>query len=147
MKLTPVRWILSIGLGMVLILALIQLVPYGKAHENPPVLNQIIWDSSRTEELVRGACYDCHSNEVNWPWYANVAPTSWLVQHDVDEARQEMNFSTMTSDQLNQLVGEMVEKIKKNQMAPMQYTAIHASARLSVVEKQDLIAGLLATFK
>jgi hypothetical protein len=147
MKLTPIRWILAVGLGLVLILALIQLVPYGKTHENPPVLNQIAWDSPRTEALVRGACFDCHSNEVNWPWYANVAPVSWLVQHDVDEARQEMNFSTMTNDQLKLLVGEMVEKISENRMAPMQYTAIHASARLSVAEKQDLIAGLMATFK
>ncbi len=147
MKLTPIRWILAVGLGLVLILALIQLVPYGKTHENPTVHNQIAWDSPRTEALVRGACFDCHSNEVNWPWYANVAPVSWLVQHDVDEARQEMNFSTMTNDQLKLLVGEMVEKISENRMAPMQYTAIHASARLSVAEKQDLIAGLMATFK
>jgi hypothetical protein len=147
MKLTPIRWILAIGLALVVLVALIQLVPFGKTHDNPPVTTQIAWDSPRTEELVRGACYDCHSNETVWPWYSHVAPVSWLLQLDVTRGREELNFSTWTPEMLNRRVGEMVEVISENRMAPPQYTAIHASARLSVAEKQDLISGLQATFK
>ena len=72
---------------------LIQLVPYGHAHDNPPVAAEPNWDSPQTRELAQRACFDCHSNETTWPWYSNVAPVSWLVQHDVDEGREYLNFS------------------------------------------------------
>jgi hypothetical protein len=60
--LTVLRWITA---GLVALLLLIQLVPYGRDHSNPPVIQDVVWDSPRTEELARIACYDCHSNETN----------------------------------------------------------------------------------
>ncbi len=45
-------------------------------RSNPPVIASVVWDSPETEQLVRTACYDCHSNETVWPWYASVAPVS-----------------------------------------------------------------------
>jgi hypothetical protein len=44
-------------------------------------------------ELARHACYDCQGNETNWPWYANIAPASWLAQRHVNEGRRALNFS------------------------------------------------------
>jgi len=43
--------------------------------------------------MARRACFDCHSNETVWPWYSSIAPVSWLVQRDVDEGREKLNFS------------------------------------------------------
>jgi hypothetical protein len=57
----------------------IQLIPYGHDHTNPPVVKEAPWDSPRTRELAVGACFDCHSNETVWPWYSNIAPGSWLL--------------------------------------------------------------------
>ena len=71
----------------------IQLVPYGRDHDNPPVLADAPWDSARTRELAVRACFDCHSNETHWPWYSNIAPISWLTQNNVKEGRDELNFS------------------------------------------------------
>lgn len=62
-------------------------VPYGHDHTNPPVTAEPSWDSPRTRELFFTACKDCHSNESHWPWYASVAPASWLVYRDVAEGR------------------------------------------------------------
>src|SRR5687767_12746271 len=62
----------------------LQLVPYGQAHTNPPIIAEPLWDSPRTRELARRACFDCHSNETRWPWYANVAPFSWVMQNHVE---------------------------------------------------------------
>jgi Haem-binding domain len=45
------------------------------------------------KSLLRGACYDCHSHETRWPWYTYITPVSWLVEHDVERGRQELNFS------------------------------------------------------
>jgi Haem-binding domain len=64
---------------------LIQLIPYGHDHANPPVGAEPAWDSPATRELATAACFDCHSNETEWPWYTSVAPFSWLTQRDVEE--------------------------------------------------------------
>lgn len=86
-------------IGLVLVLfvggfVLMQLVSYGRNHTNPPVVSEPTWDSPETRALAVRACYDCHSNETVWPWYTNVAPVSWLIQREVAEGREELNFST-----------------------------------------------------
>jgi Haem-binding domain len=78
---------------MVLGFVALQFVPWF-ARTNPPVTTQIQWDSPKTQDLMRRACMDCHSNETVWPWYAQIAPISWLIVHDVDEGRSKMNLST-----------------------------------------------------
>src|SRR5690606_30867239 len=74
----------------------LQLVPYGQARSNPPVIQEPAWDSPRTRELAKRACFDCHSNETRWPWYARIAPMSWVLQRDVEAGRSVMNFSEWT---------------------------------------------------
>src|SRR6187401_216218 len=96
------KWI---ALTLLIAFGLIQLVPYGRDHSNPPG-RQIAWDSARTEQLMADACMDCHSNQTQWPWYSNVAPISWLVQHDVNEGRGRLNLSTGEAE-----VDEMIESI------------------------------------
>jgi hypothetical protein len=137
----PARTILKwTALGLFVTLVAIQLVPYGRDHSNPPG-RQIAWDSPRTEQLMTEACLDCHSNLTRWPWYSNVAPVSWLVQHDVDEGRRELNVSTGDVD-----VEEMIETIQEGSMPPLQYRPTHLGAWLSAQEQRDLIRGLQATF-
>ena len=46
------------------------------------------------KEVMKRACYGCHSNETVWPWYSNVAPASWLAAYDVGRGRAELNFSS-----------------------------------------------------
>jgi len=82
--------ILGIGVSAFL---LIQLIPYGHDHTNPAVVAEPAWDSTQTRDLAKRACFDCHSNEVVYPWYSNIAPVSWLVQHDVEDGRRRLNFS------------------------------------------------------
>ena len=128
-------------LGLLLLLVAIQLVPYGRDHTNPTGGREIAWDSPRTEQLMTDACLDCHSNLTRWPWYSNVAPVSWLVQHDVDAGRDELDLSTGEVD-----LDEMIEAIREGSMPPWQYKPTHPGAWLSGGEKQDLIRGLEATF-
>ena len=84
----------SIGvIALVLLALLIQLIPYGRDHTNPPVMQEPQWDSPQTRALTKRACFDCHSNETVWPWYSNVAPVSWLIYRDVSKGREHFNFS------------------------------------------------------
>lgn len=139
----------KIRTGLLILIAgflLIQLVPYGRAHSNPPVTQQAKYDSPRTEQLANDACGACHSNLTNWPLDSNVAPFSWLVQHDVEDGRAILNFSEW--NRANQTdPGKISEAISGGEMPPLQYKLLHPSARLSDSEKQDLIDGLTLTYQ
>lgn len=126
------------------LLVLVQLVPYGRDHSNPPVVAEPPWDSPRTRELAAASCFDCHSNEVNWPWYSHIAPISWKIQSGVDEGRDELNYSEY--DPNEEHFAESAESVKSGEMPPGDYLLLHPGARLSASEKQELIDGFIATF-
>jgi mono/diheme cytochrome c family protein len=134
------RWT---GIGLVAALLAIQLIPYGRDHSNPPVTQAVQWDNPRTAELVERACYDCHSNETEWPWYSNIAPVSWLVQKDVDEGRDALNFSEW--DKPQEEAHESAETVQEGEMPLWYYTITHRDAALSDQEKQELVDGFIAT--
>ncbi len=124
---------------------LIQLVPYGRNHTNPPITGEPNWDSPQTRELAQRACFDCHSNETVWPWYSNIAPISWLTQHDTEEGREHLNFSTWNNGGQGHEPEEAMETIAEGEMPMPVYLITHPEARLTAAEKQALIDGLRAT--
>ena len=93
MKVFNRKWWSRIGFGVLGTLLVIQLVPYGRDHRNPPVTSEPTWDAPETRALARQACFDCHSNETEWPAYSRVAPVSWLIQRDVANGRAVHKFS------------------------------------------------------
>lgn len=117
-----------------------QLVPYGWRHPNPPVTDDASWPSARAEGLARAACYDCHSNETDWPVYSYIAPMSWLVRSDVESGRDELNFSNW--DDHDSEADDAAEAIAEGSMPPSQYTLLHPDAALDADEKQQLIDAL-----
>jgi hypothetical protein len=121
-----------------LLLAL-QLVPYGRDHDNPPVVRDAPWPTPEGRRLAVAACYDCHSNETKWPLYSYVAPMSWLVQRDVENGRRELNFSTGDVD-----ADDAADAVEDGSMPPRNYTLLHPDARLSAQEKAALIRELEA---
>lgn len=135
--------------GLLILVAaflVIQLVPYGRAHSNPPATKAWQFDSPRTEQLADDACGACHSNLTNWPIESNVAPFSWLIERDVDEGRGIFNYSEWDRGQ-QAPIDEITEVIDEGEMPPIQYKLLHSSARLSDSEKADLIAGLTRSYE
>lgn len=126
------------------VFGLIQLVPYGRDHDNPAVIAEPVWKGAQTRELFFRVCKDCHSNETSWPWYASVAPVSWLVQYDVEEGRSHFNVSQW--GQGKQDADEAAGMIRKGEMPPWFYLPAHPEARLTEPEKQTLLRGLIDTF-
>ncbi|APF17230.1 cytochrome c [Caldithrix abyssi DSM 13497] len=123
----------------------IQLVPYGRDHDNPPVVREPNWDSPKTRALFFRACADCHSNQTQWPWYSHIAPVSWLVQYDVNEGREHFNVSMWGVQKRNE-GDEAAEELTEGEMPLWFYVILHPKARLSEGEKNELIKGLKATF-
>jgi hypothetical protein len=134
------------GLTIVILLVvfiLMQLLPYGHNHTNPPVGADPKWDSPRTKELAQKACFDCHSNETVWPWYSNIAPASWLVYSDVMEGRSHLNFSAWHKSP--RMANEATQIVLEGEMPPIQYLLIHKDAALTSTEQEALAKGLAAT--
>jgi cytochrome c551/c552 len=118
---------------------LIQFIPYGRNHTNPPVTGEPAWNSPGTRTLIHRACFDCHSNQTVWPWYSHVAPVSWLVQNDVDGGRRHLNFTEWDHPQRH--ATDVAAQVKQADMPPWFYLPMHATAKLSATEKDALIDG------
>jgi hypothetical protein len=82
---------------------------------------------------------DCHSNETVWPWYAYVAPISWLVTHDVNSGREHMNVSTwnrLTPNERAEIGEGIWEEVARGTMPLGIYTPLHPEAVLSDADKE-----------
>ena len=133
------RPILAALLGCVVVLALLQLVPY--RIDNPPVRQEPAWDSPRTRALAVAACFDCHSNETQSHWYTKVAPVSWWTVNHVRDGRAALNFSEWPSGEENP-----AEAVADGSMPPSYYTwlGLNGQAQLSAADRQALVQGLQA---
>ncbi len=138
------RSLLRGGAIALALFAAAQAVPYGRDHVNPPVQREPKWDSPRTRELFFRACKNCHSNETVWPWYSSVAPSSWLVQHDVNTARSLFNVSEW--GRRKNKGDEAAEKFRTGDMPPFYYLPFHPKAHFTSAERDELIRGLIRTF-
>jgi hypothetical protein len=148
MRRTVRRRLKAIGIGLACLVGfflVIQLVPYGRTHSNPMTLAEPSWDSAQTRELAKRACFDCHSNETRWPWYADVAPFSWVVQRDVESARDTVNFSEW--DRPYALAEYSGYAVRAGTMPPKKYRVAHPEANLTAEELVELANGLDATIK
>ena len=128
------------GLIFVGLATLIQLVPVDRT--NPPVTADLAAPAAVTA-VLRASCYDCHSNETRWPWYSRVAPASWLVAHDVEEARSHFNFSlwgTYEPKRQERVAAKMWEEVEAGEMPPAGYLLAHRDARLSEGDRAVLEA-------
>jgi hypothetical protein len=134
---------LSIGvIALVATAVVIQVVPFGRDHTNPPVTADAPWATAADRRLAVAACYDCHSNETQWRWYTSVAPVSWWTASHVDEGREILNFSRW--DQPQRETDDLAESVSEKSMPPAEYTIAHAGARLSASERDRLVKALQA---
>jgi hypothetical protein len=150
------KTLLFAGVVCMLLIILLQMIPYGHNHTNPPTVQEPAWDSPETRALAVRACFDCHSNDTNWQWYTNIAPFSWLVQRDVDEGRESLNFSEWgmaggggedEEGEEGEVAEEVGEVLMEGEMPPAQYLLIHPEARLTDAEKQALELGLAKSLR
>jgi hypothetical protein len=133
-----------VGLAcLVALFGLVQLVPYGRTHSNPAVVKEPPWSTPRVRELAVRACFDCHSNETKWPWYANVAPFSWVVEFDIENARDVINFSEW--NRRFPLAVYSSQSILSGGMPTLKYRMAHPAADLNPEETRELASGLDAT--
>jgi mono/diheme cytochrome c family protein len=139
------RFLLYAAIGLVAVVALIQLVPYRVS--NPNVHHEPTWDSAQTRKLAAVACFNCHSNDTETYWWEDVAPISWWITNHVEEGRNALNFSECTRRTGGE--NDAAETVSNGSMPPDYYTwlGLHSDAKLTTRERQLLAAGLRTTLQ
>ena len=126
------------------ILIAIQLVPIDK--NNPPIDQSINLKAPKeVESILKKACYDCHSNETKWPFYANIAPLSFSISSHVKDGREALNFSEWKNIDPKIKIKRIQRAIKttQNGMMPLPtYLWLHKEAKLTKEEKRVLTTWL-----
>ena len=126
--------------------ALLQLT--NPARTNPPVEpGRDLFAASdpppeRVTMLLRAACYDCHSNETEWPWYSRIAPVSWWVVDHVNEGRQHINFSDWPHDRAKRARSNfknVADEIESGRMPLKSFTLAHPEARLTEADRDLMV--------
>lgn len=124
---------------------LIQIFPGEKPEtnfDNPGDIHKEMLINPEVSQILKTACYDCHSNESRFPWYANIAPVSWLVIHDINEGRGELNFSewaTYSPKRKKHKLDEVGEEVEEGEMPMSIYTWTHREADLTNEQRDVLI--------
>ena len=89
------------------------------------------------------ACYDCHSNNTRYPWYASVQPVAWLLAYDVRGGKRHLNFSqfgTYPAKNATRKLGAIVEEVRQGDMPLAIFTWLHPEARLTAEQRTQLTA-------
>ena len=92
--------------------------------------------------VLRKACYDCHSNTTNYPWYAEVQPVAWWLANHIDEGKDELNFSEFGTYKLKRKIkkfNEIATEVTEGEMPLNSYTWIHKDAKLTKEESNLII--------
>ena len=105
------------------------------------------------QQILVNACYDCHSNNTRYPWYAHVQPVGWWLADHIDEGKYELNYSEFAAYSLRKQyhkLEETIDVVKSGEMPLDDYTFLHSEARLSQQQKEALVnwaAAMMDTLK
>ncbi|WP_268124292.1 heme-binding domain-containing protein [Roseivirga pacifica] len=122
----------------------IQFVDIPEKIAEPVTENDIIEQLNVNPEmagLLKDACYDCHSNQPKYPWYAKIAPVSWTIAEHIEHGRDELNFSewgTYSKRRRDHKLEEMVEEVEVGNMPLPNYVLMHPEANLTTEQFEML---------
>ncbi len=138
-----ILWI--VGGTLLCIFIVIQIFPIGwivpsMELKNPPVQHTIEWSSPEAIALMHQTCYVCHSNETRLPFYAQIAPISWVAAQNVNTARAALNFSEQNFQEINAY--RLIAYIGSDLMPPQSYRMMHAEANLTESQKKILMDAI-----
>lgn len=134
----------KIALGLLTLLVLIQFIPGEKnigETSGPNAIDKVVTVDPQIEQILKTSCYDCHSNNTNYPWYSTIQPARLFLDDHVTEGKKELNFSefkSYTKKRKLHKLDEVVEMLDNDEMPLKSYTIIHGNAKLSIEQKEQL---------
>ena len=92
--------------------------------------------------LLKTTCYDCHSNNTDYPWYSNIQPVAWWLNDHVKDGKKHLNFSefgSYTTEKAKKKLSEIAKEIEEDEMPLTSYTLIHRNAKLDEIQKKMIV--------
>ena len=138
----------KIILGLLIVLIAIQFVRPARNRNDqkqPADLATIFTVPDSEQGILQNGCYDCHSNNTNYPWYANIQPLAWIMARHITKGKAQLNFSEFgiisKRKQISRL-REMINQVKDDEMPLASYQLMNSNAKLSASEKALLLKWL-----
>lgn len=91
------------------------------------------------------SCYDCHSNNTNYPWYNKIQPVTWFLEDHIKKGKAELNFNEWddySNRRKNSKLKSIINQIENGEMPLDSYTLIHSDAKITKSDKADIIKYL-----
>ncbi|MDO8368751.1 MAG: heme-binding domain-containing protein [Saprospiraceae bacterium] len=132
------------------LLGLFLIIQFFRPSRTSPVLNPAVDFANVAEpsievlSILKNACYNCHSFESKYPWYAQIAPVSWWVANHIEEGREKLNFSefgNLSRGDRAEVLEEASEEVQEGEMPLSSYTwlGLHPEANLSESQRNLLV--------
>ena len=94
------------------------------------------------QDKLKVSCYDCHSNNTEYPWYNRIQPVAWFLENHIREGKSELNFNEwgeLSERRKNSKLRSIISQIEDDEMPLDSYTFIHWDAKFSELEKKEII--------
>ena len=134
---------------MVVIVSVLVLIQFIRPKRNsapglsPTDISTKLEFPQEVQTILQNSCYDCHSDNTRYPWYAEVQPVGWLLSDDIQDGKKELNFSQFGSYTVRRQyikLNNIIDQIKEEKMPLPKYLFIHTDARLSQEQRDIIIA-------
>jgi Haem-binding domain len=134
-------------IGFLVLLAIFVLIQFIRPTKNKAEgiqannIKKLVTIDATVDKILTKACYDCHSNNTNYPWYAKIMPVGWLLSNHVKEGKQHFNFdefATYKPKKALHKLEEIDETVTDGSMPQKGYTFMHKDAKLTPEEKNTL---------
>lgn len=108
----------------------------------PTHITEVYTVPLEVQNILKISCYDCHSNNTRYPWYSYLQPSRSLMEWDIKEGKDNLNFSEFGDyskrKQKNKLKS-IVKQVEQEEMPLFIYTLIHRDAILTSTQKSAII--------
>ncbi len=134
-----------IGLVLLVVLVGLQFFPTGANHSTTIPSTDFVKTYKAPEDIaqmLQTSCYNCHSNNTEYPWYSRVQPAGWLLENHINKGKEELNlseFGSYSGRRQQSKLTSMISQIEDDKMPLAPYTFIHREARLSKEKKKTLL--------
>jgi len=92
--------------------------------------------------LLQASCYDCHSNNTDYPWYNRIQPVAWILEGHIEEGKAELNFNewdSLSNRRKRSKLRSIIKQIESDEMPLKSYTIIHKDAEFTKAESEEII--------
>ena len=137
-----VKKILLVILVVIIAIQFIQPARNKSGQVLPTDISKVYSLPTQVQSLIKNACYDCHSNNTNYPWYTTIQPVGWMLARHIKNGKAELNFSEFGDYSIRKQrskLNSIAKTIDDGTMPLSTYTLIHKNAILTKEDKALII--------